>query len=112
MEQLKKPSPKVMTKEQFTTKWQSILLVNISPWPIWQSQWVKTWNELSTPKDWLSLMWTNSPSKKKPHTHLWIMIMEGGDEDMEVDVTTQQDDKLIRTETDQFMEDQNKFDFE
>jgi hypothetical protein len=40
------------------------------------------------------------------------MIMEGGDEDMEVDVTTQQDDKLIRTETDQFMEDQNKFDFE
>jgi len=38
--------------------------------------------------------------------------MEGGDEDMEVDVTTQQDDKLIRTKIDQFMEDQNKLDFE
>jgi hypothetical protein len=31
--------------------------------------------------------------------------MEGGDEDMEVDVTTQQDDKYIRTKSDQFMED-------
>jgi len=30
--------------------------------------------------------------------------MEGGDEDMEIDVTTQQNDKSIRTENDQFME--------
>jgi hypothetical protein len=40
------------------------------------------------------------------------MIMEVGDEDMEVDVTTQQDNELIRMESDQFMEDQNKLDFE
>ncbi len=38
--------------------------------------------------------------------------MEVGDEDMEVDVTTQQDNELIRMESDQFMEDQNKLDFE
>jgi hypothetical protein len=30
--------------------------------------------------------------------------MEGGDEDMEADVTTQQNDKSIRTNNDQFME--------
>jgi len=28
------------------------------------------------------------------------MVMEGGDEDMEVDVTTQQDDESVRTESD------------
>ncbi len=33
------------------------------------------------------------------------MVMEGGDEDMEVDVTTQQGDKSIRIESDQFIED-------
>jgi hypothetical protein len=38
--------------------------------------------------------------------------MEGGDEDMESDVTTQQDDELIRMESDQFMEDQNEPSFE
>jgi len=38
--------------------------------------------------------------------------MEGGDEDMEVDVTAQQYNELIRMESDQFMEDQNKLDFE
>jgi len=43
---------------------------------------------------------TNSPPKKKPRTCQWIMIMEGGDEDMEVDVITQHDNKLIRTESD------------
>ncbi len=31
--------------------------------------------------------------------------MEGGDEDMEANVTTQQDDKSITTKSDQFMED-------
>jgi hypothetical protein len=31
---------------------------------------------------------------------------------MEVDVTTQQDDKYIRTKSDQFMEDWNEPDFE
>jgi hypothetical protein len=40
------------------------------------------------------------------------MIMEGGDEDMEVNVTTQQNNESIRTKNDQFMEDQNKLDFE
>jgi len=38
--------------------------------------------------------------------------MEGGDEDMEVDVITQQDNEMIRMESDQFTEDQNKLDFE
>ncbi len=40
------------------------------------------------------------------------MIMEGGDKDMEVDVTTQHDDESIRMESDQFMEDINEHDFE
>jgi hypothetical protein len=40
------------------------------------------------------------------------MVMEGGDEDMEADVTTHQDDKLIRTKSDQFMEDRSEPDFE
>ncbi len=38
--------------------------------------------------------------------------MEGGDEDMEIDVITQHNNKLIRTENDQFMEDKNELDFE
>jgi len=38
--------------------------------------------------------------------------MEGGDKDMEVDVTTQHDDESIRMESDQFMEDINEHDFE
>lgn len=38
--------------------------------------------------------------------------MEGGDEDMEIFVTTQQDDEWIRIDSDQCMEDQSKFDFE
>jgi hypothetical protein len=38
--------------------------------------------------------------------------MEGGDEDMETDVTTQQNDISIRTKSDQFMEEQNELDFE
>jgi hypothetical protein len=32
------------------------------------------------------------------------MVMEGGDEDMEVDITMQQDDESIKTESDQFIE--------
>jgi hypothetical protein len=36
-------------------------------------------------------------TKKKPHTHKWIVVMEGGDEDMETYVTTQQDDESIIT---------------
>jgi hypothetical protein len=35
-----------------------------------------------------------------------------GDEDMETNVTTQQDDELIRTNSDQFMEEWNELDFE
>jgi len=38
--------------------------------------------------------------------------MEGGDEDMEINVTTHQDDESIRTKSDQFMEDRNELDFE
>jgi hypothetical protein len=38
--------------------------------------------------------------------------MEGGDEDMETNVTTQQNDISIRTKSDQFMEEQNELDFE
>ncbi len=37
---------------------------------------------------------------------------EGGDEDMEVYITTQQDDESIRTKSDQFMEEQSEPDFE
>ncbi len=68
--------------------------------------------ELLTPKDQLSPKSTNSPPKKKPRTRQQIMVMEGGDEDMEADVTTHQDDKLIRTKSDQFMEDRSEPDFE
>jgi hypothetical protein len=32
------------------------------------------------------------------------MVMEGGDEDMEADITTQQDDESITTNNNQFME--------
>jgi hypothetical protein len=35
---------------------------------------------------------TNSLLKKKPHTHKQIMVTEGGNEDMEVDVSRQQND--------------------
>ncbi len=38
--------------------------------------------------------------------------MEGGDEDMEIDVITQQDNESIRMENDQFMEDQSEPNFE
>jgi hypothetical protein len=38
--------------------------------------------------------------------------MEGSDEDMEVDVTMQPNDKSIRTKSDQFVEDQSELDFE
>jgi len=72
----------------------------------------KIWIELSTPRVWLSPKPTYSPPKKKPCTYQWIMIMEGGDKDMEVDVTTQHDDESIRMESDQFMEDINEHDFE
>jgi hypothetical protein len=48
----------------------------------------------------LSLEPTNSPPKKIPYTRQQIMIMEGGDEDMEVDLTMQHDDKSIRMESD------------
>ncbi len=38
--------------------------------------------------------------------------MEGGDEKMEVNVTTQQDDESIWIENDQPMEDKSKHDYE
>jgi hypothetical protein len=40
------------------------------------------------------------------------MIMEGGEEDVEINVTMQHDDELIRMKSDQFMEDRNELDFE
>jgi hypothetical protein len=43
---------------------------------------------------------TNSTSRKKFCTCQQIMIMEGGGEDMEVNVTTQHDDESIRMESD------------
>jgi hypothetical protein len=50
---------------------------------------MKVQTEPSTFKNRLSLELTSSPLKKKPRTCQRIMVMEGGDEDMEVDVTTQ-----------------------
>ncbi len=38
--------------------------------------------------------------------------MKGGDDDMEVDITAQQDNESIRTKSDQFMEEQNELDYE
>ncbi len=38
--------------------------------------------------------------------------MEGGNEDMEINVTMQHDDESIRTKNDHFMEDKKEFDFE
>jgi len=38
--------------------------------------------------------------------------MEGRNKEMEIDVTTQQDDESIQIENDQPMEDKNKHDFE
>ncbi len=58
----------------------------------------------------MSLRPTNSPSKKKPPTCQQIMIMEGGDKDMEFDVTMYSDNESIRMENDQFMEDTNEHD--
>jgi hypothetical protein len=40
------------------------------------------------------------------------MIMEGGEEDVEINVTMQHEDELIRMKSDQFMEDRNELDFE
>ncbi len=40
------------------------------------------------------------------------MVMEGGDENMEANITTQQDDEFIGIENNQFMEEQNVLDFE
>lgn len=40
------------------------------------------------------------------------MIMEGGDKDVEANVTKQFNDELIRMKSYQFMEDKSKHDFE
>ncbi len=55
---------------------------------------------------------TSLPLKKNPRTYQQIVIMEGGNEDMEVNVTMQPNDKSIRTESDQFLEDQSELDYE
>ncbi len=38
--------------------------------------------------------------------------MEGGDEGMEIDITTQQNNELIRIRSNQFMEEQSELDSE
>jgi hypothetical protein len=63
-------------------------LVNISQRIVRQSHRMKIQIKLLTPKDRLSPEPTSSPLKKKPRTHKQIMVMEGGNEDMEVDFTT------------------------
>jgi hypothetical protein len=40
------------------------------------------------------------------------MVMEGGDEGMEIDITTQQNNELIRIRSNQFMEEQSELDSE
>jgi hypothetical protein len=50
--------------------------------------------------------------KKKLCTYQRIVIMEGGHENMEADVTTKQDDKSIKMESDQFIEEQSEPNFE
>jgi hypothetical protein len=50
--------------------------------------------------DQLSPDLTSSPLGKKLYTCQQIVIMEGGDEDMEINVITQQDDELIKIECD------------
>jgi len=89
VEQFRKVYREVVTKEEFISEQQLISLTNILPQPVQQSQWVKIWTKPSTPKDRLSLEPTSSPPKKKPHTCKWIMVMEGGDEDMEANITMQ-----------------------
>lgn len=59
---------------------------NILPWLVWQSQRMKVRTKPSTPRDWLSPKLTRPPSRKKPHTHQKIVVMEWGDEDMEFDI--------------------------
>ncbi len=68
--------------------------------------------EPSTPRDWLSPKPTNSPPKKKPHTYQQIIMMEQGTEDMEGDITTQQDDESIKMENHQLMEEWSEHDSE
>jgi hypothetical protein len=77
-----------------------------------QSQHMKVRIEPSIARDQLSLQPTSSPPKKIPHTRQQIVVMECNDEDMEVDVTTQQDDESIKTKSDQFMEEQSETNFE
>jgi hypothetical protein len=44
---------------------------------------------LSTPQNQLSLKPISYPLKKKAHTYQQVLTVEGGDEEMEADVTTQ-----------------------
>ncbi len=49
-------------------------------------------------------------SNEKLRNYQWIMIMEGGNEDVEVDVTKQFNDESTRMKSYQFMEDKSKHD--
>ncbi len=73
---------------------------------------MKVRTEPSTPNDRLNPEPTSSPPKKKPHTCQQIMVMEGGNENMEADVTMHQDNESIKTKIDQFMEERNELDSE
>jgi len=55
---------------------------------------------------------TSFTPKKKACTCHHVLIMEGINEKMEVDVTTQQDDESIWIENDQPMENKSKHDYE
>ncbi len=61
---------------------------------------MKVQTKPSTPRDQLSPEPIGSPPKKKPCTYQQIMVMEGGAKNMEAKITTQQDDELIKMESD------------
>jgi hypothetical protein len=57
------------------------------------------------------LVKSNFPPKNKLCTRQRVLIMEGGNKEMEVNITKQQDDDSIRTYCDQIMEEKNEHGF-
>jgi hypothetical protein len=53
-----------------------------------------------------------STKEETTHTHQWMLIMEGKDKKMDINVTTQQDDNSIRTKSDQITKDRSEHDYE
>jgi hypothetical protein len=60
-----------------------------------QSHMSKLHTKPPTPWHQLSPKPTTSPPRKKVHTYQQVWIMEGKDEELKVDITTQYDDKLM-----------------